>query len=344
MTHAESDTRPGIGTAIERAAEPNLRMRDFLALKDFQAEDLSYLLRLAAELKAGRRRRRDLDGKLIGMLFGKASTRTRISFQAAANQLGAHAEAYSPQDLQLSNSETLIDTAEVMSRFLDAIVVRSYDLEAYGKAHRDLQLMADHSAVPIINALDDMEHPCQVLADVLTIQEHFGAAYKERKVVFTWAYAKRQKSPGVTHSILAAAALLGMTLTMAYPPGFEPDEEYLDFARAAARQSGAKLAFCHDLDEAATGADVIYAKSWKSLSSSSDGDRRLREQARDRWCVSQRHFERANPGAVFMDCMPLIRGDEATAEVVDGPRSIRYAEAENRLHAQKALLLALLAT
>jgi ornithine carbamoyltransferase len=320
-----------------------LRGRDFLGLKDLQTEELLGLLRLAAELKAKREIRHDLDGRVIGMIFEKASTRTRISFQVAARQLGGLAEAYSPQDLQLSNSETLIDTAEVMSRFLDAIVVRTYDLAAYGKAHKDLQLMADHSAVPVINALDDKEHPCQVLADLLTIQEQFGEAYKERKVVFAWAYAKRQKSPGVTHSILTAAALLGMNLTMAYPAGFEPDDEYLQFARAAAQRSGARIEHCHDLDEACVGADVIYAKSWKSLSSTAEGDRQLREQARERWRVSQRHFDLANPGAVFMDCMPLIRGDEATAEVVDGPQSIRYAEAENRLHAQKALLLSLLA-
>jgi len=320
----------------------DIRGRDFLGLKDFQADELVGLLQLAADMKAGRNGRRCLEGKLIGMLFEKASTRTRISFQAAARQLGGLTETYTPQELQLSNAETLIDTAEVMSRFLDAIVVRSYDLDAYGKAHRDLQVIAEHSAVPVINALDDKEHPCQVLADLLTIQERFGASYQRRKVVFTWAYAKRQKSPGVTHSLLTAAALLGMTLTLAYPPGFEPDDEYLDFARAAARRSGARIEHCHDLDEACVGADVIYAKSWKSLTSTSAGDRELRERARARWCVSRRHFERANPGAVFMDCMPLIRGDEATAEVVDGPQSIRYAEAENRMHAQKALLAALL--
>lgn len=131
---------------------------------------------------------------------------------------------------------------------------------------------------------------------------------------------------------------------MAYPPGFEPDDEYLEFARTAARRSGAKIEFCDDLDEACAGADVIYAKSWKSLRSTSAGDRDLRQQARESWRVSQRHFERANPGAVFMDCMPLIHRDEATAEVVDGPpQSICYAEAENRLHVQKALHAALLA-
>jgi len=329
------------GHAINRPA--GLKGRDFLGLKDFSSAELEYLLERAVEMKAGRDRERHLEGMGIGMLFTVPSTRTRISFQSAARQLGAQAECYAPQDLQLSNSETLVDTAEVMSRFLDAIVVRTYDMNAYGKGHASLCTMAEHSAVPVINALDDKEHPCQVMADVLTLRERFGASYKQRKVVFTWAYATRQKSPGVTHSILTAASLLGLNLTVAFPPGFEPDEEYLAFSRDAAARSGAHIDFCHDLDAACMGADAIYAKSWKSLASTTDGDRQLRERARDGWCVSQRHFNLANPGAVFMDCMPLIRGDEATAEVVDGPQSIRYDQAENRLHAQKAILASLLA-
>lgn len=320
----------------------NLQGRDFLGLKDFRPEELEHLLALAADMKAGRDRVRHLEGQGIGMLFTVPSTRTRISFQSAARQLGAQAEAYSPADLQLSNNESLVDTAEVMSRFLDAIVVRTYDMNAYGKGRESLRTMADHSAVPVINALDDKEHPCQLLADLLTIQERFGGTCKGPKIVFTWAYAKRQKSPGVTHSMLTAAALLGLDLTMAYPPGFEPDEEYVAFGREAAKLSGARIEVCHDLDAACEGADVIYAKSWKSLASSIDEDRALREKVRERWCVSSRHFARANAGAVFMDCMPLVRGDEATAEVVDGPRSIRYDQAENRLHAQKAILASLL--
>jgi ornithine carbamoyltransferase len=142
--------------------------------------------------------------------------------------------------------------------------------------------------------------------------------------------------------MMVAAGLLGMNLTVAFPPGFEPDEEYTSFAREAARSSGGVIEFVHDLDEASEGADVIYAKSWKSLASTTEGDRELREKYREAWRVSQSHFDRANPGALFMDCMPLVRGDEATAEVVDGPQSVRYDEAENRLHVQKAILASLL--
>jgi ornithine carbamoyltransferase len=319
----------------------NLEGRDFLGLMDFRGEELLHLLALAADMKAGRDRERYLEGKGIGMLFTVPSTRTRISFQAAARQLGGHADAYSPSDLQLSNSEPIKDTAAVMARFLDAIVVRTYDVNAYGKAHEYLQTMAEYSTSPVINALDDKEHPCQVMADVLTVQERFGD-FRKPKIVFAWAYAKRQKSMGVTHSILAAAGLLGLNLTLAFPPGFEPDEEYVSFGREAARHTGGRIEFSHDLDAACEGADVIYAKSWKSLSSTADEDRALRDRVREKWCVSDQHFAGANPGAVFMDPMPLIRGEEATAEVVDGPRSIRYDQAENRLHVQKAILASLM--
>ncbi|MFL6261100.1 MAG: ornithine carbamoyltransferase [Thermoanaerobaculia bacterium] len=320
----------------------HLKGRDFLGLKDFSREELEDLLMLAAEMKSGRDRQRYLQDKNLGMLFTVASTRTRISFQVAARHLGAHAEHYSPAELQLSNNESLIDTAEVMGRFLDGIVVRLYDMSAYGKGRESLRLIADHAGVPVINALDDKEHPCQILADVLTLKEKLGEDFRRKRVVLTWAYAKRQKSPGVTHSMMVAAALLGMNFTLAYPPGFEPDEEYAAFTREAARSSGATIEISHDLDEAAEGADVIYAKSWKSLTSTTEEDRELREKHREAWRVSQSHFDRANLGALFMDCMPLIRGDEATAEVVDGPQSVRYDEAENRLHAQKAIVARLL--
>jgi ornithine carbamoyltransferase len=229
-----------------------------------------------------------------------------------------------------------------MGRYLDGLVVRMYDMNNYGQGRESLQLIADHSRSPVVNALDDKEHPCQVMADVLTMREKLGEDFRRKKVVLAWAYAKRQKSPGVTHSMMAAAGILGMNLTVAFPPGFEPDEEYTAFAREAARPSGGTIDFVNDLDEATEGADVIYAKSWKSLKSTTEQDQELRERHREAWRVSQSHFDHAAAGAIFMDCMPLIRGDEATQEVVDGPRSVRYDEAENRLHVQKAILASLL--
>jgi ornithine carbamoyltransferase len=320
----------------------DLRHRDFLGLKRFTRDELEGILDLALEMKSGRDRTKYLDEKNLGMLFTVPSTRTRISFQVAARQLGGHAELYDPGQLQMSNDETLIDTAEVMNRYLDGLVVRLYDLSRYGEGRRSLEVLAERMDGPVINALDDKEHPCQIMADVLTLKERFGEEYRKKKVVLTWAYAKRQKSPGVTHSWLMAASILRMNFTLAFPRGFEPDEEYDAFAREAARASGATVEYCHDLDEASKGADVIYAKSWKSIASTVEEDRALREEHREAWRVGRRHFDRANPEAVFMDCMPLIRGDEADAEVVDGPMSIRYDEAENRLHAQKAILASLI--
>jgi len=319
----------------------HLQDRSFLRLRDFTGEDLEAILKLAEDLKSGRDTHPYLAGQNLGLLFHVPSTRTRISFHVAARQLGGDAEGYESSQLQLSNSETLVDTAAVMGRYLDALVVRMYDMGRYRWGQQGLETMAGVAGVPVINALTGVEHPCQIMADLLTVRERFGADWKRRKVVLTWAWAERQKSRGVTHSWLSAAALLGMNLTVAFPPGYEPDDDYLDFARRTAATSGARVSLSNDLDEAADGADVIYAKSWMSMRGTKADDAELRRGLRH-WRVGLGHFERANEGAVFMDCMPLIRGDEADPEVVDGPMSIRYDEAENRLHAQKAILAALL--
>lgn len=328
-------------TKIDHAQRRDLGGRSFLRLRDFTAGELESLLALAADMKAGRDGHPYLRGRNVGMLFHVPSTRTRISFHVAARQLGGDAEGYDSGQLQLSNRESLIDTAAVMGRYLDALVVRMYDMTRYGWGQGGLETMAQAAGVPVINALTDVEHPCQVLADVLTVQEALGDDWRDKRIVLTWAWAERQKSRGVTHSWMAAAALLGMKLTVAFPAGFEPDADYAEFARRAAAASGGRVEFSDDLDSASEGADAIYAKSWMSTRGTKEDDAALRRGLRH-WRVGLRHFERANPGAVFMDCMPLIRGDEADAEVVDGPMSIRYDEAENRLHAQKAILAALL--
>ena len=185
--------------------------------------------------------------------------------------------------------------------------------------------------MPVINALDDKDHPCQVLGDLLTLREKYGEQYKRKKLVMTWGYAKRQKSPGVLHSMLVAASLLGMDVRFAHPEGFELDEEYLAFARDAARQSGATLEFCNDLHEAAEGADAIYVKSYISLTMTKEEDARVREEIKDAWCLSEAHYTRANPGAIFMDCMPLIRGEQVTPENRRRSPLICDDQAKNRL-------------
>lgn len=320
----------------------NIKNRDFITLMDFRREELEGIISLAEVYKSNKNENSCLSGKTIGLMFSVASTRTRISFQVAARQLGGFAEHYNTDDLQLINHESLIDTAEVMSRYLSLLVVRMYNMNHYGKGREELDLIAEHASIPVINALDDKEHPCQVMGDILTIKEKFGKNYKDKKLVFTWGYAKRQKSPGVPHSMMIAASILGMNVTFAYPEGFELDSEYTDFAREAMKKSGGTLEFSNDLKEASENADTIYVKSWKSLNMSAEEDMKLRNEIRKDWCVSDEHFKRANPGAVFMNCLPIIRGEQATSDVIDGKHSIIYDEAENRLHIQKAIMSAIL--
>jgi len=320
----------------------SLKGSDFIDFRRFSSKELAALLALAHDFKSGRNRQRYLEGKHLGMLFAVASTRTRISFQVAASQLGAHAEHYNSADLQLSNREELKDTAAVMSRYLDAIIVRMYDMAQYGKGRASLETIAEHARVPVINALDDKDHPCQVLADILTLQEKYGTHYKKKKVVMAWGYSKRQKSLGVLHSMMTAGSLLGMDLRFVHPKGFELDDEYVSFARSATQLSGGTLEFSNDLMEASEGADIIYVKNWKSLKLSTEEEASFKEEIKSDWCVSSEHFNRANPGACYMDCMPFIRGEQVTAEVADGPNSVIYDQAENRLHAQKAILASLI--
>lgn len=320
----------------------SLKNRDFISLLDFSRAELEGLVALAKEMKkeikAGGHARQPFRSKTFGLLFGVASTRTRISFQVAARQLGGHAEYLSASDLQMSNNESLKDTAEVMSRFLDGIIVRAYDMNNYGHGHDQMKAIAEYASVPVINALDDKDHPCQVMSDVLTLQEKFGDDWRSKKVVMAWGYSKRIKSLGVLHSMMTAGTLLGMNLTFAYPKGYDLDDEYVSFAKRAVKESGGRLEFSNDLLEAAEGADAIYVKNWKSLSMTREEELSFKETISQDWCVTSEHFRRANPGAIYMDCMPFIRGEQVTAEVADGEQSVIYDQAENRLHMQKAIM------
>ncbi len=321
----------------------NLKNRDFISLMDFSPSELEGIITRAEAIKDGSLKvERHLHRKTLGLLFSVASTRTRISFQVAARQMGGHAEHINWEDTQLINHESLIDTAEVTSRYLDALIIRSYNMNQYGKGREALNLVSQHANIPIINALDDKDHPCQVMGDLLTMKEKLGEDFRKKHVVFTWGYAKRQKSPGVPHSMLVAASLLGMNITFAYPEGFDLDAEYVDFARERIEKNGGSLLVSNDLLNASEGADVIYVKSWKALNMSSEEDYEQRERIRPDWCVSEHHFQRAKSDAIFMNCLPLIRGEQATADVVDGKHSVLYDQAENRLHIQKAILHELL--
>lgn len=319
----------------------NLKNRDFISLMNFSNEELQYIMRLSEDIKNGADVSTLLKSKNIGLLFGVASTRTRISFQVGVQQMGGHGEYYNAQDLQLINKESLIDTARVLERYIDGLVVRMYDMNNYGAGRIAINKLAENTDIPVINALDDKDHPCQVMGDILTVKEKLGNDYKKKKVVVTWGYAERQKSPGVPHSLMTAGSILGMNMVIAHPKGFDLDEEYVEFSKKQVQSSGGKLEFSNDLMEASEGADVIYVKSWKSLKKSSDEDNIIRNNVRDKWCVTQNHFDRANPEAIFMNCLPIIRGEQATADVIDGKQSVIYDQAENRLHIQKAILAAI---
>jgi ornithine carbamoyltransferase len=321
-----------------------LRGRDFISLMDFTREELETILDVAFDLK--RKAAMGvfpelLKGKTLGMLFAKPSTRTRVSFEAAMTQLGGHAQFYTPGDLQLAHKETMEDTARVLSRYIDGLVIRLYGLEKYGDARRILLSMAENATIPIINALDDKEHPCQIMADIMTMREKFGEL-RGKKIVMSWAYSERIKSAGVPQTMLVAAGLLGFDLTLAYPPKYDVDPDYLEFAKKASEKSGAKIEITHDIYEAAEDAHVIYAKSWGSFLMSKEEDAEYRKQFKEDWCISDKHFEKADPNAIFMHCLPADRGQEVTDELIDGPRSIVYDEAENRLHVQKAILTLLM--
>jgi ornithine carbamoyltransferase len=319
----------------------DIRGKDFISLGDFTKEELELILETGFDLKRKRRRGEPhplLSGKTLGMLFQQPSTRTRISFETAMTHLGGHAQYYSPENLQLVHQESWEDTAEVMSRYVEGIMIRNYLIGSYGEGRRVQRLMAEHASVPIINGADDEGHPCQIMADLMTIIERFGSAYKEKKVVMTWAYSDRVKTIGQVHDMTSAAALLGMNLTLSFPEGYEPDAKYMEHALMIGRKTGARITQVHNLDEAAKGAHVIYVKSYGSLSMEKEKDLEYRKKLRDKWRVETRHFGIADPAAIFMHALPAAREIEATNQVYDGPMSAIFDQAENRLHAQKSVL------
>jgi len=270
------------------------------------------------------------------MLFGKPSTRTRISFETGMTQLGGHAQFYTADMLQLTNKETWVDTARAMDRYLDGISIRLYGVEPYGESRRVLRTMANAARVPVINMLDDGEHPCQVLGDVLTIREKL-RTFKDKKIVVSWAYSPRAKSPGVPQAWVTAASILGIDLTLAYPEGFDLDPEYMANARAFAEDSGAQIDIVHDMKEAAQDAHIFYAKSWGSFTLPEE-ETQARDKELQEWIVSDDLLDLGHKTVKFMHCLPADRGLEVTDAVMDGPRAIVYDQLENRLHAQKAVL------
>lgn len=303
-------------------------IRHFLRDDDLTPAEQAEVLALAAELKKAPFSRRPLEGpRGVAVIFDKNSTRTRFSFEIGVAQLGGHAVVVDSRSTQLGRDETLQDTAKVLSRFVDAIVWRTFGQER-------LTAMASTATVPVVNALSDEFHPCQVLADLQTIAEHKGSLAGLRLSYFG------DGANNMAHSLMLGGVTAGMHVTVAGPEGFLPDREVLAAAQQRAEQTGASVAVTDDPDAAADGADVLVTDTWTSMGQEGDGLDRVKPFRP--FQINERLLSRADSKAVVLHCLPAHRGDEITDEVMDGPVSVVWDEAENRLHAQKALLVWLL--
>ena len=300
---------------------PERAHRDFLTIPDFSREEIDGLFRLAERMRLGAYTDRPLAGQSLALLFLKASTRTRVSFEVGAHQLGAHAMFLSARDVQLGRGETIADTARVLSRFCHGIMLRTF-------AHGDIEELATHASIPVINGLTDWQHPCQIMADLLTVVQQLGGY--EGKVI-AWI----GDGNNMAHSWLDAAWRLGFSLRLACPEGYDPDPALL--ARA---QTAADVRLVRDPQEAVEGAHVVNTDVWASMGHEEEQAKRARAFAG--FVVDGPLMRRAAREAIFLHCLPAHRGEEVAAEVIDGPWSRVWDEAENRLHVQKAILAALM--
>ncbi len=295
--------------------------RDFLAVPDLSKPELLALFDLAARMKRGDYRARPLAGRTLAMLLAKSSTRTRVSFEVGAYQLGGHALFLSSRDIQLGRGEPIRDTARVLSRYVDGIMIRTFE-------QSEVEELARYGSVPVINGLTDLQHPCQVLADLLTVREALGGW--DGKVV-AWI----GDGNNMAHSWLDAAGVLGFELRLACPKGYQPDPAILQRNRSRTR-----ILLTEDPAEAAAGAHVVNTDVWASMGQ--EAEQAEREKAFEGYLVDGALMRRAVPGAIFLHCLPAHRGEEVSDEVIEGPQSRVWDEAENRLHVQKALMATLM--
>ena len=297
--------------------------RDFLSIDDLSPEELAYLLDSADALK---RRPQALDdqlrGKQVALIFEKPSTRTRVSFEAAVTSLGGHAIVLRGDELQLGRGETVEDTGRVLSRYVSAIVVRTFGQDR-------LERLAHAASVPVVNALSDFSHPCQCLADLQTIREKKGTL-----AGLTLTYLGDGNN--VAHSLMFGGTKMGMHVRIACPPGYEPFPQVVDRCNEIAGETGGSLTVTSSASDAATGADVLYTDVWASMGQESEADSRA--GVFEPYRLDSAAVSVSDPESIVMHCLPAHRGEEIAADVIDGPRSVVWDQAENRLHAQKALL------
>ena len=308
-------------------AKTTSKKRDYVNENDWTPAEISGLLDLAGTVKTRPAEYREaLAGRTLAMIFEKSSTRTRVSFEAGMFQLGGLGMFLSSRDLQLGRGEPIADTARVLSRYADGIMARTY-------AQATVDDLAAHASIPVINGLSDLLHPCQALADYLTVRERFGGTRG-----FPLAYVGDGNN--VAHSLLLTGAKLGARVTVVTPRGFEPKPEVVAWAEQAARETGGRALVTHSIEEGVSGARAVYTDVWASMGQEEEADARARAFADYR--VTRRVLALAADDAIFLHCLPAHRGEEVDADLIDSPASAVWDQAENRLHAQKALLVALM--
>ena len=304
-------------------------MQDLISLHDLTAEEIQKLLKLGIKLKKELKqgiKNKILEGKTLGMIFTKSSTRTRVSFEVGMTQLGGYPLFLSSNDIQLGRGETIHDTAKVLERYLDGIMIRTY-------AHSDVTELAEEANIPVINALTDLLHPCQVLADLMTAYEHKG-----RLEGLKFAYIGDGNN--MAHSIMYGCAKADMNCAIATPAAYKCDEGVVENAKADFAASRGSLLLTEDPIEAIKDADIVYTDTWVSMGM--EEEKAERQKAFTPYQVNKELFSHARSDAIFMHCLPAYRGFEVTEDVIDGPNSVIFDEAENRLHAQKAVMATLM--
>ena len=307
-------------------AKHTFSQRHLLTLQDWSEDDIYQCLSLALKLKAMQKsgqKQTCLDGKTLAMIFAKSSTRTRVSFEVGASQLGGRALFLSTADIQLGRGEPISDTAQVLSRMVDGIMIRTF-------RQSDLEALAKYGSIPIINGLTDEFHPCQVLADLLTIYEKKGTL-KGLKLAFVG------DGNYMAHSLMIGCSKLGIDVAVASPDGYKPNPVYTAWAVANAQAHGSKVTVCTDPLEACKDADVLYTDVWASMGQEGEAADR-RRVFEGKYQINADCVAVAHPDCIFLHCLPAHRGEEVTSEVIDGPHSVIFDEAENRLHAQKAVM------
>lgn len=304
-------------------------MKHLISLHDLTCDEVKNILTLSQKLKKQLKEgieHKLLKGKTLGMIFTKSSTRTRVSFEVGMYQLGGYPLFLSSADIQIGRGESIYDTAKVLSRYLDGIMIRTFK-------QSDVEDLANYGSIPIINGLTDLMHPCQILADLLTIYEHKGKL-EGLKLAYVG------DGNNIAHSLLHGCAKVGMDISVASPKGYECDQTMIAQAKETAKETGSNIVLTEDPEEAAKNADVIYTDTWVSMGQESEKKERINLFMP--YQVNTNLFKKANEDAIFLHCLPAYRGLEVTEEVIDGPQSAIFDEAENRMHVQKAVMAILM--